>query len=56
MSEQIVRSQKEINEVINQADQNLSEIGTKYPGMNYEEGIKAFYDWLIGSVEEPPFE
>lgn len=28
--------------------------GSKFPGMSYEDGICAMYNWLTGDVEEDP--
>lgn len=30
--------------------------GSKYPGMSYEEGVLAAFDWLLGDTDEKPME
>lgn len=48
----IVRSVREIDDVLNKAD----EFESKYPGMTYEQGIHAMYRWLVGEDDENPIE
>lgn len=55
MEDEIVRTQQEIDEVIDKANEGLDN-GSAYPGMNYEEGVKAMYDWLVGNIDETPFD
>jgi hypothetical protein len=52
----IVRSDAEIDLVINQCV-DAEETGiSKYPGMTYEEGVRGMWDWLIGDADESPLE
>lgn len=52
---EIARTESEINDVLNkccEADEN----GSVYPGMSYEDGVKAGIEWVTGDTDEPPFE
>ena len=51
--ERIVRTQEEINEVMQWAEDALDQ-GTHYAGMSYEEGITAMYNWLMGDNDDRP--
>lgn len=55
MNDKIVRSQEDINIVLDKAMEGIEE-GSVYPGMSYEEGIQAMYDWLVGNTDDTPFE
>lgn len=52
---EIVRTDKEIDEVLNKASESM-EHGSKYPGMSYEDGIKNMYEWLCGLIDDDPME
>ena len=45
----------EIDEVSDWATQGIAE-GTRFPGMSYEEGIRATIDWMRGDTDERPDE
>lgn len=51
----IVRSDKEIDDVLNKAAEGIED-GSVYPGMSYEQGIQAFADWLFGDTGDEPFD
>ncbi len=53
MAERIVRTDEEVNRVLNWAAEG-EDNGTHFKGMSYEQGIKAMYDWLIGMIDEAP--
>jgi len=55
MNDKIVRTQKEINDVLDTASELIEE-GGRFPGMSYEEGIKEMYDWLVGNTEDNPLD
>lgn len=55
MKDEIVRTQQEIDEMVDKANEGLNN-GSVYPSMNYEEGVKAMYDWLVGNTEDKPFD
>lgn len=55
MENKIVRTEEEINKVLDKAIEGINE-GSEYPGMSYEEGIQVMYDWLVGNIDENPFE
>lgn len=51
----IKRTEDEINAQLNKAAEGVND-GSAYPGMSYEDGITAFWDWVTGQTDEPPFE
>lgn len=51
----IVRSEKEIDEVLNVAAMGMDR-GSAYPGMSFEEGIAEGIRWLTEEGQDPPFE
>jgi len=51
----IARTQKEIDDQLQIAETAITE-GSHYPGMSYEEGIIYFFQWLVGEIEDKPFE
>jgi hypothetical protein len=51
-----VRSQEEVNEQIDRASDNINKGISKYPGMTYEEGIRAAIDWMSGESDELPMD
>lgn len=55
MSYLIVRSEKEIDRVLNWAAEGEDE-GTHFRGMSYENGIRYMWNWLIGESDEAPDE
>lgn len=52
---QIVRTKEEIDKVLAWVHEVLHE-GSHYPGMTYEQGIDAFWLWLVGDTEDDPSE
>jgi len=38
----------EINEVLNECDEHINDGTSKFPGMSYEDGIKAGIEWVKG--------
>lgn len=51
----IVRTQEEVDQVLNWASEGIDG-GSKYPGMSYEEGVRAAVDWLTGFTDDRPDE
>lgn len=50
----IVRSEQEVWDLLNQcADAENTGI-SNYPGMSYEQGIKAAIEWITGDVKDHP--
>ena len=47
-------TQEEIDVAMDKAYE-AEENGSAYPGMSYEDGVKAVIEWFAGS-EEPPFD
>jgi len=47
---------EQINEVINDANDQIDAGGSRWPGMSYEQGVVAALGWVIGDAGESPFE
>ena len=45
---EIVRTEKEINQLLNECAEAEDMGTTKFPGMTYEQGIKEAIEWLSG--------
>jgi len=50
---EIARTDTEIDDVRNLAS-DAFDTGTKFSGMNYEEGIMAAFTWVFGETDEAP--
>jgi len=50
----IVRSDEEINDLLNEAALNVDAGTPKFPGMSYEEGVQAAINWLTGADDSNP--
>lgn len=46
---EIVRTDQEINQLLNQCTEAEEMSTTKFPGMSYEQGIKEAINWLTGN-------
>lgn len=46
-------SQQEIDQVINWAAQAEATGSSSFPGMSYEEGVRAAIEWMQGNGERP---
>lgn len=49
------RTQSEIDEQMNLAADGEND-GSKYPGMSYEQGVKAALEWVTGITDTKPME
>jgi hypothetical protein len=49
-------SEEEIDEQINAAVENMDSVGSKWPGMSYEQGVRDALEWVTGSSDDPPIE
>lgn len=50
----IIRTEQEIWDLLNQcADAEVTGVSS-YPGMSYEQGVKAAIEWIIGDTNEHP--
>ena len=47
------RTEQEVEALIDKVMEQEN-IGSKFPGMTYEQGIRAMYDWLNGDTDEDP--
>lgn len=50
------RTSSEIEDVIATAYEIKDDIGSKWPGMSYEDGVTATLEWIKGDRDENPFE
>lgn len=50
------REEEEFDDVINTAYEIKDEVGSKWPGMSYEDGVIAALEWAKGERDEHPFE
>lgn len=51
----IERTEDEVWDVLNAALESEDE-GSKWPGMSYEQGVRAGIEWLIGQRDSNPME
>lgn len=56
MDAKIVRTEEEINKLLQWARELDSGHQSHYRGMTYEQGIIAMYEWLIGDSDDSPSE
>ena len=52
----VVRTQEEIDEVLNRCIEAEASGKSGYPGMRFEEGVKYAIDWLLNKDADPVFE
>lgn len=52
----INRTQKEIDDLLNRCVDSENEGSSEYPGMTYEQGIRAGIEWLLGETNDYPFD
>lgn len=52
----IIREQKEIEKLYDDCCEQENEGGSKFPGMTYEQGIKAVINWLEFDQENHPLD
>lgn len=55
MPDKCVRSQAEIDDLVGQLN-DAQETGSMYPGMSYEDGVRAAVEWLTDEEAEHPLE
>lgn len=48
-------TQKEIGDLLNDAEDQIEEGGSKFPGMSYEEGLVEGIMWVLGMIEDNPY-
>lgn len=56
MTQEIVRTQEEIDEILDWCTEAVEEDKTHYFGQSYEDGVQAMYDWLVGNTDDKPNE
>lgn len=50
-----MRSQSEIDDVLNEVEEAVDTGEHRFPGMCYEEGVAAALRWVMGASEEHPY-
>lgn len=48
------RTQREVDSVLGDCADSISEGSSKYPGLTYEEGVQAALDWILGNTDDQP--
>ena len=48
MMYEVKRTDKEINDLLDRCAEQEDKGGSRYPGMSYEQGIRAAIDWITG--------
>lgn len=48
----IKRTEMEIDEVLDEASENIDAGTTKYSGLSYENGLQEMFDWLTADESE----
>ena len=54
MPPQIVREEKEIDDLLNDCIDATNEGNSKYPGMSFEEGVQYAIEWLTDKEKPHP--
>lgn len=52
----MARTEEEINDLLNKCVDAEDTGESKYPGMTYEQGIKAAIEWLTGNTDDNPLD
>lgn len=50
----VARTEDEVNEQLNAANEASDSEGSRWPGMSYEEGVDAALRWVMGWGDDPP--
>ena len=56
MTYTVAKTDDEIDDVLNQCIEAEAEGRRRYPGMSYEEGVRAGIEWALGLTDDPPFD
>lgn len=52
----VTRTQEEVDAVVDTAAEKINQGRSKFPGMTYEEGVRAALDWITGNIDDHPME
>jgi hypothetical protein len=52
----IKRTKEEVDELLNDLAESVDSGERRFPGMSYEQGIEVGIRWLIGEVDDHPYE
>lgn len=50
----VIRTSEEVDSIINQAADQINRGRSKFPGMSYEEGVRAALEWITGDIDDDP--
>lgn len=53
---EIKRNEDQVNDLLNRCAESEETGNSEYPGMSYEQGIKAGIEWLTGQTDDYPFD
>jgi hypothetical protein len=56
MARPIARSNKQVDDLLNKCSEQEDEGGSAFPGMTYEQGVKAGIEWIMNEDSEYPLE
>lgn len=56
MSYEVKQTDKEVDNIIDQCADSERDGVSKFPGMTYEQGVRAGIDWVTGNLEGSPLE
>jgi len=51
---EVERSDEKVDALIEWAAHKINQGKSTYPGMSYEEGVRAATEWLIGETDDHP--
>ena len=51
----LVRTEDEINDLLNEVEGKINEGGSRFVGMTYEQGIRETLMWAIGDSDDHPY-
>jgi hypothetical protein len=50
----VERTDEQVNEVLNEANEAEDNGTSRWPGMTYEQGVAAGISWVLGQTDEHP--
>lgn len=50
----VMRTEDEVNDLLNQCVEAEDSGRSKFPGMTYEQGVRNAIDWLTGNSDDNP--
>jgi len=50
------KTEEEVDDIVNRCGEQESKGGSKWPGMTYEQGVRAALDWIVGWSDDHPLD